>query len=374
MRAGKARNPRTQALLAGVAIIHGVAGCSLPARESTARPFDASVFGTEEDRVGVYVRVVDVGEGLCVIGPTRDGHYFAYDGGGADDACLAATREIVQGDTIDLVIISQINAPHITDPPDMIGEFRVGEIWWTGSWRPAVSYRRMAGAIQTALAKGPVVRNLDETPVAPGKQAALGAATVTFVAGWSSWPQEDGLGEEDLRKPASIVVRVEYGDSSLLLTGDILGRLPSGPDDDCRYAEAAMAVAGPGLSAGVMLAPNHGANNASSRCLIAAVGPRYVIFAAGQGEGNPQAAADRYLAAGVTAANLLRTDRGDDEGDQEWARLRAAGCRDWPGDDDIEVLLTHPGPAAGRLLRELNRRGLERPGQGLDPWFNDRRV
>lgn len=106
------------------------------------------------------------------------------------------------------------------------------------------------------------------------------------------------------------------------------------------------------LSADVLLAPNHGANNGSSRCLIDAVKAAWVIFPSGHGAGNPDSAtAARYLDAGIPASNLLRTDRGDDEGDREWDHLRSADCRDQPGDDDIEVLMPDQGPPIVRYLR-----------------------
>ncbi len=50
-------------------------------------------------------------------------------------------------------------------------------------------------------------------------------------------------------------------------------------------------------------------------------------------------AAKRYLAHGVQKRNIFRTDRGDDEGEGEWAEGRILGCRDKPGDDDVEIVL-----------------------------------
>jgi beta-lactamase superfamily II metal-dependent hydrolase len=288
-----------------------------------------------------------------VIGATRDDRYFMYDAGGTDQACLVAAREIIRDGAIDLLIVSHVGAGHTDDLPGIVSEFRVGEIWWTGNYRPTVSYRRAAGAIEAARTTGTAVRNLSEAPIAPGTRVAVGAAQVSFVAGWARWPADPELGEEDLRKLASIVARVDYGNASMLLMGDSLGRLPGAPDDDCRYAEAQMAANDSALlRADVMLAPNHGADDASAGCLIAAVGPGYVIFPAGHADGNPRIrVANRYLAVGIPANQLLRTDRGDDEGELEWPQLRSAGCRDWPGDDDIEILLTRAGPPAVRYLR-----------------------
>src|SRR5574341_1183493 len=49
----------------------------------------------------LYVRVVDVGPGLCTITETPNGHYLIYDAGHWQSSqCLAAAREIVDGDEV----------------------------------------------------------------------------------------------------------------------------------------------------------------------------------------------------------------------------------------------------------------------------------
>jgi beta-lactamase superfamily II metal-dependent hydrolase len=289
-----------------------------------------------------------------VITATRDRRYFVYDAGGIDQACLKAIRGFVSAGHIDLLVISHTDGDHMQDVPKLLGEFTVGEIWWTGYRRPQLSYRKTVRAIAEAETAGTLVRDLRNGTMAPGTAFRLGDATVTFVAGWRSWPDPDGLDEAELHKVVSIVVRLDYADASLLLTGDTIGRLAAWPDDECGFAEADMVgnQAAVALAADVLLAPNHGANNGSSRCLIDAVEPTYVIFPAGHGDSRPsQAAAARYLSAGIPASRLLRTDRGDDEGEGEWAYLRSADCRDQPGDDDIEVLMPDQGPPIVRYLR-----------------------
>ena len=349
------RQPGYQALLrllVAIVVPPAMHGCAVAVNEPAARPFDESVFGA--DSVGVYVRVVDVGAALCVIAATRDRRYFVYDAGGADQACLKAIREIVSDGNIDLLVVSHSDGNHMQDVPALLDEFAVGEIWWTGYRRPQLSFRQTARAIDAAQQAGTVVRNLRSGAVEPGTAVSLGDATITFVAGWRSWPTTDGLDEAELHKVVSIVTRLDYGGSSLLLAGDTIGRSTSGPDDECDFAEARMVdnQAAVSLAADVLVAPNHGANNASSRCLIAAVQPTYVIFPAGHGKGNPEAgAAARYLDAGIPAARILRTDRGDDEGEREWDYRRASGCRDQPGDDDVEILMPKQGSPLVRYLR-----------------------
>lgn len=93
----------------------------------------------------------------------------------------------------------------------------------------------------------------------------------------------------------------------------------------------------------------HGGDNSSSTCFIDAVAPRYLIFPAGhETHLHPRAAAAARFLAGtppkVPADRILRTDRGDDQGVEEFDGERIAGCTDQTGDDDIEIILSNqPG-------------------------------
>jgi hypothetical protein len=59
----------------------------------------------------VYVRVVDVGPGLCTVIRVPENHFMVYDSGHWNGQhCINAVRELVTGDTIDLMVISHSGA------------------------------------------------------------------------------------------------------------------------------------------------------------------------------------------------------------------------------------------------------------------------
>lgn len=127
-----------------------------------------------------------------------------------------------------------------------------------------------------------------------------------------------------------------------------MGRLHKAKEaKDCHYAERVLvdnAAQWP-IDSDILIGQHHGGNNASTSCFIRAVSPRYVVFSAGsKGYGHPNAnVAARYLAAGLKAEDMFRTDRGDAEGHGEWIRLSIAGCDDKPGDDDVEFWIPSDG-------------------------------
>jgi competence protein ComEC len=198
----------------------------------------------------------------------------------------------------------------------------------------------------------------------------LGAATVSFLAGWPEWwfygDPEAPPNMSERRNAVSIVVRVDFGDHSVLLTGDTIGRRGRAEEDQsaCRDSEAWMVErhreGNFSLDADILIGQHHGGDNSSSRCFISAVTPRFVIFPAGHADHeHPRATtAQRFLSAGLglTPAHIFRTDLGDDEGAPEWDVGRERGCRDAAGDDDVEVILSDtPGSQPVVRYREPAR-------------------
>lgn len=300
----------------------------------------------------LYVRVVDVGPGLCTITETPNGHYLIYDAGHWQSSqCLAAAKEIVDGDEVDLLVISHSDSDHLGEADELLAAFNVHRIIRTGMVRTSTAWENYNEAVAREVTEGASVMNLQSEPLIPGTTIALGDATVTLVAGWGAWTGSTGLSTAELRNVVSIVVRVDYAGHSILYGGDTVGRRITDPDDACKDAEAFMVAnhdAGTvSLKADVIIAPHHGADNASSECFIQRVDPEFVVFSAGHEYQHPRRnAAERYHAHGVPWTHMYRTDLGDDErkdGNEEWARGRVAGCTDPRGDNDVEIVIRASG-------------------------------
>lgn len=301
----------------------------------------------------LYVRVVDNGPGLCAVVKVPDRHYMVYDTGHwqQNHLCVNAAEEIIGGDPIDLMIISHSDGDHIADGDDILNKFTVRQIIRTGFRREdTTGWKTLNNAIGDEAKQDATVINLQTTTLVPGTRLAIGPATLTLVFGLGQWTATP-LGESESRNAISIVVRLEYQGSAVLFAGDTVGRRIGAPSSACDDAEALMVAnhndAGIGrvpLDAEVIIAPHHGADNASSTCFIAAVNPSSVVFPAGHAFQHPRKdAAQRYLDHGVAESNMFRTDRGDDEGSQEWSFGRIAGCQDKKGDDDVEIVIAEDG-------------------------------
>jgi competence protein ComEC len=294
---------------------------------------------------------VDVGAGLCVVVAVPTGQAMLYDAGRGGDRCGNAVRELVLGRRSELVILSHSDVDHIRELPRILGENRATTIIHPGDPRgPALVPVRaaIAGSGATVI---DLSREADRDALELGHPFQLGAGTVTFIAGWHDGHETEGPGEGELdggplNNALSIVVRLEFGGHSVLLTGDSVGRLDNEPNSACQYAERIM-VERAGtvpIDSDVLVGQHHGANNSTSNCFIRAVSPDYVVFSAGHHFRHPrQAVVDRLVANGVDPTRIFRTDRGDNEGgsgntrEMLFGSLR--GCHDQPGDDDVEIRL-----------------------------------
>jgi beta-lactamase superfamily II metal-dependent hydrolase len=295
----------------------------------------------------VYVRVVDGGPALCTVTRMPGEFYMVYDTGHwTGDECLAAVTEIVEGETIHLLVLSHADSDHLGAAPEILEAYDVQYIVRTGfpRWGTA-TWEEMNEAVAAEAKFGASILNLQSLSFEFGEQLLYDDATVTLIAGWPVWT-DPGPTESERRNAISIVLRLDYAGGSVLFTGDTVGRRKSDPDTACKDAEKVMVdnAGSVPIRSNVMIAPHHGGNNGSASCFIAAVDPDFVVFSAGHQHDHPTAgAAERYLAHGVPLDRIFRTDRDDDEGGFEWAEGRVPGCDDVRGDDDVDIVIRANG-------------------------------
>lgn len=246
------------------------------------------------------VRIVDVGAGLCTIAHAPPDRYMVYDvGHWVGNDCIEAIQDYVEGERIDLLVISHPDSDHLGDAADLLGAYSVQRILRTGHERwDRTTWRAVTDSIGQEVRFGASVQNLKTQPLEPGETMALGDATVTLLAGWHDWI-EPGPDEDERRNAISIVLRLDFAGRSILYTGDTIGRRLDDDAEACKDAEAVMAdrhdAGEVSLGSDVVIAPHHGGNNASSDCFLKRIDPTWVIFSAGHSHGHPTAgAAQRY--------------------------------------------------------------------------------
>lgn len=301
--------------------------------------------------------VGDVGAGLCVIieipsdQPDQDSQFMIFDAG---PGCIDHVNDIIPtDDDIDLLVLSHNDSDHISNADNILEEYQVNKIIWSGFERPGVgTYDDLVVALENE--PGAEIINLGDNPLPLGTTWIYGNTYVTFVSGFSVPPVDWGFTpsmSSEYRNAGSIVMRVTNLGKSILMTGDMIGRHETDhfPEDGIIAAEAFVLknrFAVP-IDSDVLIASHHGGNDASSYPFIKTVSPEYVIFPAGSRDnfGHPRATtAQRFLNFGVKAENIFRTDRDDDEDNEKhWEPNGNTGINDPSGDDSISISITEEG-------------------------------
>ncbi len=323
----------------------------------------ANADGTESSVTDdVLVRIIDVGAGHAAVvrmpNPENsdDAFYMVYDAGFRDYAYSGVKSVVPNGEEIDLMVLSHAHADHLGAVDEILSRYKVRKVIRQG-YRPKKhkkTWESADTAIQDAQkSSDTVVIDPSSPKFALGAEYRFGEASVTIVSGFKpplpeEWTEKwNCLKKESKRNAGSIVIRLTFKGKSVLFTGDAVGRCKDDdPDSDAIATEWFMVdnASDRPIDSDVLIAPHHGADDGSSMDFIKAVSPKWVIFPVGHKYEHPRAAtARRYLAAEVIEANMLRTDRGDDEGPEEWDKSRIKGCEDKHGDDDIDVVIRANG-------------------------------
>ncbi len=287
----------------------------------------------------LFVRVVDVGQGLCCLVRFPDGSVMVYDAGDrrrkSKTAVMKALHELLPVHSrIELFVISHSDADHIGAVKPIVDQYGIER-----SLRPTIEHDTKAWELAQRSFDEEVKRGrLRDIKIGtqefwPGSTIKIGGVFVTMLSGFGEPPAGWGrMDRSDRFNAGSIVIRLQYADRAVLLTGDAVGRHHHEPDDDLFATEKFLLDMSSimRIDADVLVAPHHGGDNGSSLPFIEKVAPKYVIFPAGNSSNDHprNSTAERIIRAGVQPENIFRTDRGDDEGEKEWDNERVEGTKD----------------------------------------------
>lgn len=321
-------------------------------------PLPSNALDIEND--AVFIRVIDVGAGLATVVRMPGDYYMVYDAGhwsGEGSKTFQGISEVIPDEEeIDLLVLSHSDADHQGAVKKILDQYTVKKILRGGLERlGSNTWVRANEAISKEVSsEGALDINLRHAEFPPGATYRLGDTFITMVSGFYAPPEDWGIdgGAEgsEFRNAGSIVMRLEFKGKAIIFGGDAVGRHIDSPDDALIASEKFMVENSSviKIDSDVLIAPHHGADNASSNAFIQAVSPEWVVFAAGHKHGHPGVAAiNRYLSNGVKQENLFRTDLGDDEsqewGNKEWDHGRVSGQSDPSGDDDVDILIRPTG-------------------------------
>lgn len=227
------------------------------------------------------IHFLDVGQGDAAI-ILCDGESMIIDGGPSDASSFIYSyiRNTLELDFVDYVIATHPHEDHVGGIAAVLNAVPVDLIlspvleWNTNVFDAVVRYADLQGAPMVLPDTGDVLH--------------LGGATVTILHCWpEAWSTND----------MSICLRIDYGETSFIFTGD------------AEYmAEYMMMDSGLPLSADVLKVGHHGSATSSTMEFLRAVDPTYAVISCGKGNsyGHPHESTLEALKS--LDAQLYRTD------------------------------------------------------------------
>ncbi len=229
----------------------------------------------------------DIGQGDAIFIETPDGHQILIDGGPDRDILTKLGQVMLPWDrTIDVVVGTHLDADHIGGLAAVLDRYDVRTVVSNGDKK------------DTSVAAG-FIEARDEEADADlvmgrvGLVLRFGDVTLREI-----WPTETGVQDQDANV-GSIVYRLDYGETSVLLTGDATESVEK---------EIAFDVG----DIDVLKAGHHGSITSSSYDFLSAIDPEFVVISCGENNryGHPHPVILKRF-----SDLLVRTFRTDQDGD-----------------------------------------------------------
>ena len=242
----------------------------------------------EPDCICLKVSFIDVGQGDSILIQSPDGHKALVDGGPNATAVLRGLgQELSFFDrTIDLVVSTHPDADHIGGLSSVLKRYKVLSVLETTNGKDTPATEAFATAIKDS--------NVPVSYADVGQVIKLGDEVTLRVLS----PAGDETNWES--NMASIVIRVEYGSTSVMLTGDAPIEIEDYLVDT--YPQY--------LKSNILKLGHHGSKTSSSEKWLDAVHPEYAVVSAGIGNkyGHPH----QSVMQAVFARNIQSSHTGTD--------------------------------------------------------------
>jgi competence protein ComEC len=234
------------------------------------------------------VSFLDVGQGDAILIETPSGVDVLIDGGPDRSVLRQLPKELGYFDrTIDFVIATHPDKDHIAGLPDVFDRYRVRYYFAPG----VAGESSFAEALRESVEEEP---GLQTFMPQRGMRLSLGEGVYADIL----FPDRDVSEVES--NDASTALRLVYGETSFMFTGDLASKTET-------YIAALDGVA---LKSNVLKAGHHGSKSSTNEVWLAAVQPEFFVVSAGKGNsyGHPAPEVlERVRAVGATILSTIES-------------------------------------------------------------------
>lgn len=204
--------------------------------------------------------VLDIGQGDALFIQSPTGTQILVDGGPPRKLLSRLSRVMPLFDKkIDAIVITNPDADHIAGFLDLLKVYKVGQVFDSGTFNDSTVYENLENKIKQ--------KNIPRTVVEKGMRLDLGGGAVLDVLfpdqDVSLWKTNEG----------SIIMKLTYGESSVLLTGDA-------PISTEQLVLKSTPIEF--LDSDILKVGHHGSHTSTSEDFVKAITPAYALISDGK--------------------------------------------------------------------------------------------
>lgn len=254
-------------------------GCACPPYSNPS--LESTGSGSPKAADTLQIHFIDVGQADCALIEYGD-FYMLIDGGNQEDGQLVVSYLEQQGvECLSAVVCTHAHEDHVGGLPSVLAVYPTQAVY-----APTRTY---ASNIFDDFMYYVDQQGLEVTIPEPGDGMRIGDLEITVLGPVKSYADTNNT---------SIVLRIDYGETSFLFTGDME-----------TTAENDLLDAGGSVDADVLKVGHHGSNTSSGYRFLYEVSPAYAVISVGEGNsyGHPhEEPVSRLIDAGCT---IFRTDQ-----------------------------------------------------------------
>lgn len=227
---------------------------------------------------------VGQGDGLFIESPT--GTQIMFDGGPPRKVLSSLARVMSPFDkSIDAIIITNPDADHIGGLLDILKNYKVGVVLEAGTLTDSKIYQSLREEMKK--------QNIPDILAKRGMKLDMGGGVMIDILfpdrDVSEWATNDG----------GVVARLSYGETSIMLTGDIGTKTEKIILEENSQAQ---------LASTILKVGHHGSRYSSSLSFVKAVSPKYALISSGKDNNYGHPHPDTLDTLNEFGAKIFRTD------------------------------------------------------------------
>ena len=234
--------------------------------------------------------MLDVGQGDALFIESPTGTQIMFDAGPARKVLGPLSRLMSPFDrTIDAIIITNPDADHIGGFSDIFKSYKVGAVFVSGTSSDSKTFQNLKEEIKK--------QNIPSILAKKGMRLDMGGDVFVDILfpdrDVSTWATNDG----------SVVARLTYGKTSIMLTGDAPTKT-----EQIILKNSFLENTGAQLASTILKVGHHGSRTSSSASFVKAVSPTYAFISDGKNNKYGHPHPDTLDTLTQFGAKILRTD------------------------------------------------------------------